>query len=327
MTNPNEAHAPYNFIPLPDKVAKAETLPDHDCYDTTRKSGYFDVTLTTETPLYIRGLITQQEASQRDEHKNKPDFFQYGGKPVIPGSSLRGMLRNLVEIIAFGKIAQVSGKPKIFFRAVAADKNDPLGEDYKRMVGQLGANVRAGYLEKKAGEWYVRPAKPYQGGKTFAKVRDLDPSGSISKEAPTLPNLIHLNDRDYKVQYHNVVITEPPLDTRGGLRCSVRSLRSGEKRSGVLVCTGNMAESSTADSRGKVRTGRRNFTFVFEADLDSNVKLIQIAPQAVKDYLEGLTPFQTEKPPFEADSGCLVEGRPIFYVTPTKAMGGMIHYF
>lgn len=318
---PQTARAPYNFVPLPKQVVEAEALPDHDKYDNL--SGYFEVTLTTETPLYIRGMLTEKEARESEKHKNKCNFFAYSDQPVIPGSSLRGMLRNLVEIVTFGKITQVSNKPKIFFRAVAAKTDDPLGEDYKDIVGTMGAKIRAGYLEKEADNWFIRPAKPYRG-KTFAKVQDIDRFGTISGEIPKLsPKVIHLNEGNYVVQYHDVIVRDETLaEGQGGLRCNVREPRAGENHRSVLVCTGNMAESSDVDNRGRVKTQRKNFTVVFEAD--ANAEPIKIAAQAVTDYLEGLTPFQKEAP-FDEKYGCLVAGRPVFYVA--LRAGGPIQYF
>jgi CRISPR-associated protein (TIGR03986 family) len=308
------AHAPYNFVPLPDRVVAAESIPDHDQYHADRHTGYFHVKLTTETPLYIRGMLTENEAVDKGRHKDKPGFFQLGGKPIIPGSSLRGMIRSLVEIITFGKMTRMSDKPKIFFRAVAAKSDDPLGEHYKRVTGQLGKNIRAGYLIRQGEEWFIRPASQYAES-YFVKVKD------DNSRVNGVNGLIHLSDANYRVQYHDVMYLEA-RGSKGNYIASVRSPKQGEKRQGVLVCTGNMAESATPDRSGHVRTERRNFTLVFEAD--ERVKPIQIAPQAVKDYLDGLTPFQTEAP-FDKQYGCLIEGRPVFYI-PSQH-DGMVYYF
>ena len=168
------ARAPYNFVPLPQKVVPAEEpLPDHDRYHEDRHSGYFTVTLTTETPLYIRGMLTEKEAAEqaRDQskHKDKPDFFQRHGKPVIPGSSLRGMLRALVEIIAFGKLQPVSGK-RLIYRAVFDSTS--LGETYRSaMLDKNGdgsfnypsRRLRGGYLKKTDAEYFIVPAQIFNG--------------------------------------------------------------------------------------------------------------------------------------------------------------------
>ncbi len=288
------ARAPYNFVPLPGKVVPAEELPDQDCYHQGRHSGYFTVTLTTETLLYIRGMLTDKEAEAQE--RNKPDFFERDGKPVIPGSSLRGMLRSLVEIVAFGKMARVSSKPKIFFRAVAAKSDDPLHKDYTSVINP--GKVQAGYLEKNGDQWFIVPACQHDG-QTFIKVPDeLDVVAGVM-------GLVRLDDSMYKVQYIDVKVKTE----RGQLK--VCSPKQGEERDGVLVCTGNMA-----------KTRRKNFVVVFKPD--SRAKKLQIDPQAVKDYRDGLTPFLQEEP-FNPEFGCLVNGRPVFYIPPTQ--GSQVFYF
>jgi CRISPR-associated protein (TIGR03986 family) len=170
----NAARAPYNFVPLPEAVIKAvdsaEELPDHDRYLDGRYTGHFEVTLTTRTPLYIRGGLSTErpEGTTPSEHekaeaekggnapsdfrqamKNKPDFFTTtdSNKPVIPGSSLRGMLRSLVEIITYSKVQWVTDK-KLFFRTM---DDSVVGESYrKRMVDK----VESGFL-RRDGDGYV----------------------------------------------------------------------------------------------------------------------------------------------------------------------------
>ena len=150
--NPNRnrmASAPYNFVPLPEHVVKAvdqaDALPSHDVY--LNKSGYFQVTLTTKSPLYVRCPFTlkaflRQDRKREDDDKNlsfrqkvrnTPDFFYTHDRtqPVIPGSSLRGMLRSLLEIVSYGKVERVTDK-RLFFRAVDSNHYN------ERMVKQLG---------------------------------------------------------------------------------------------------------------------------------------------------------------------------------------------
>jgi CRISPR-associated protein (TIGR03986 family) len=54
----------------------------------------------------------------RQAAKNTPEFFYTRNKevPVIPGSSLRGMLRSLVEIVSYGKFERISDK-RLFHRS------------------------------------------------------------------------------------------------------------------------------------------------------------------------------------------------------------------
>lgn len=145
------ASAPYNFVPLPEKIISAvrgaHKLPDHDNYNRERLSGYFDVTLNTLSPLYIRGPVLAQDFPRQESDrqvKNKPEFFHTGDErtPVIPGSSLRGMLRALLEIVSYGKMQWVSEK-QLFFRTV---DDSAVGSYYNhRMVEELGAVHKTGH--------------------------------------------------------------------------------------------------------------------------------------------------------------------------------------
>lgn len=139
ITKKRMASAPYNFVPLPEKVVCAvedsKHLPDHNSYgnDQFPHSGFFEVSLTTMSPLYIRGPVPSDEFARQDESaKNRPDFFytKRSDQPVIPGSSLRGMLRSLLEIAAYGKMQGVS-KRKLFFRGVG---NEAVGDYYRQLT-------------------------------------------------------------------------------------------------------------------------------------------------------------------------------------------------
>lgn len=123
ITDPNRiAKAPYNFVELPNKVVLAEPLPDGDRYHSEHYTGTIECTLTTESPLYIRCGLTLTEFNDGREAKDLPEFFYTdpaakSTKPVIPGSSLRGMIRTLLEIASFSKIERVT-KNNLFYRSL-----------------------------------------------------------------------------------------------------------------------------------------------------------------------------------------------------------------
>jgi CRISPR-associated protein (TIGR03986 family) len=162
------ASAPYNFVPLPEAVIKvvdgAQKLPNHNTYANTGypHTGYFEVTLTTKSPLYIRCSFTlsdflRQERGEdkdglfRSQVKNTPDFFytRDPDQPVIPGSSLRGMLRNLLEIVSYGKIEWITEK-RLFFRTV---DDTAVGRYYR---GRMTGKVEAGFLQRKSDGYVIK---------------------------------------------------------------------------------------------------------------------------------------------------------------------------
>ncbi|GAB4156140.1 MAG: TIGR03986 family CRISPR-associated RAMP protein [Candidatus Promineifilaceae bacterium] len=172
----NQAFAPYNFVPLPEltipAVAHPDQLPDHHTYANPDypHTGYFEVNLITQTPLYIRGGLSSQRPDPktpsefekaeeektsngpddfRQAMKNKPDFFYTTDPehPSIPGSSLRGMLRTLLEIVTYSKMQWVTDK-RLFFRTV---DNSAVGKYYNgRMVQPLG-DIQEGTQPKAPG--------------------------------------------------------------------------------------------------------------------------------------------------------------------------------
>lgn len=279
------------------------TLQSHDIYQGN--SGYFKVELTTETPTFVRGMLSASEKTFGEEAKDKPDFYTVDGKtPRIPGSSLRGMLRTLFEIVTFGKIHFVSDAHRMFFRAVAADKTDPLKHPYEKILGRYGSNVKAGYLEwdKEKKRWYIKPARRH-GQDAYAKVKDETKYDNVPVSG--VEGMKRFNHPEYHVQYHDVT-----FKSKGRHITHVQTAPPGE-RDGVLVCSGNMAETQ-GNGNQRVNSPRKNYALVLNPD--PNAKRIPIDDQAVRDYKEGLTAFQKEQPPFDETDGMLKHGRPVFYI-------------
>ena len=124
--------APYNFIPLNKDVVIAQDIPEFNKFHNDRISGYIDLLIVTKTPIYIR----------RD--KEESDFFSIeNGKPIIPGSSLRGMVTNLVEIVSFGKINFIDKDKRLYYRDVAGEKSNLKDIYYSKINNN---KIKAGYL-------------------------------------------------------------------------------------------------------------------------------------------------------------------------------------
>ena len=329
------ASAPYNFVPLPETVVPAphQSPAFHDTYKVEGHphTGYFDVVLTTLSPLYVRCPFTVEEFQQaqqqsnrlpfRAQIKNKPDFFHTRDpdQPVIPGSSLRGMLRNLLEIVSYSKIERVTDQDKIFFRALFEPDvaDDSLVLAYQERLGKLGKNVEAGYLTNVDGQWHVRRAAISPSGDPDDPYAE--PGIKIKEDdilTTDLPDLVRFNDPGYTQQYHTVSF-DADVDSmwigpsgrqrkRRFWRITQIGTRStGLPYEGVLVCSGNMLETND----GSKVSPRSSHIVVLEPDPDD--QLILITDQAVADYKNTLTSFQKEH--FDEDVGCLKEGAPVFF--------------
>ncbi len=100
------ASASYNFVRLPSHVIPAEFYDGNfegvtkDVMDAYRDhvtqmgthTGYIDLTITTETPLFIGGPSKQEDTTPLE-------FYGGQNNPTIPGSSLKGMVKEIFKIV------------------------------------------------------------------------------------------------------------------------------------------------------------------------------------------------------------------------------------
>ena len=157
------APSPYNFVPLPLRPGggkSAIVLPAPDVQEIThalyatggdeahrRYSGALDYTLTTLTPLFVRGTAPLDELGADGDVRDRPNFFQPTGIPTIPGSSLRGMTRALVELLSWSKLDQVSDA-RLFFRDFFNVDASYLQHMLDRSQGLPRPNSRPGVLSR-----------------------------------------------------------------------------------------------------------------------------------------------------------------------------------
>ena len=94
----SRAHAPYGFVPMTDKVFLPDWAPSvsQDVPFQDGVCGVLDLTLTAKTPIFVRGA------------HDPTAFFQGPTGPAIPGSGLRGAIRNIVEIASHGWMRRVN---------------------------------------------------------------------------------------------------------------------------------------------------------------------------------------------------------------------------
>jgi len=159
--------SPYNFIPLNDKIVEAEKIKDFDTYHADRYTGYIELKIKALTPLYIRDTLTIEEYN-REAFINK-DFFSPGGLLRIPGSSLRGMLRAMVEVIGFGKFGFFEDA-RLYYRAVG--DTSTLGRDYRdKMLDSSNyyfPKFHAGVLRRRGSNSYeIIPSRERKGTQIY----------------------------------------------------------------------------------------------------------------------------------------------------------------
>ncbi len=142
-----KAHAPYNFVPLNKIIV---TIDDTN---TEKLNGFIDLDLKTVTPLFIRGVGS--------------NFFG-ADSPVIPGSSIRGMLRSLVEIISYSEMVFSDKKKRFFYRNI--------GEKFYRdkfiiqIRNVVKTTVKSGWLSKQGREYHLTPSELDSSGRQYYRI-------------------------------------------------------------------------------------------------------------------------------------------------------------
>ena len=179
-TKTGTAAAPYNFVSLPEKIlpSEIERVEDFAEHISIRGkiSGEILLELETLTPLFIGG-------NPSDGTKT----FAPTGTPIIPGSSLRGMFKNIFKIVTCGAFrgrtdSQRKGEDfndeHIYFRCLMKINALPWTRDlnalYKNRMESLG-----------------RDGKPHKNARPGFLIRTVDNKFFI---APLLPNLERKND-------------------------------------------------------------------------------------------------------------------------------------
>ena len=106
--NPDNFHNPYNFIPALPRNQVSGELGDrkpkgHGCYLPNYWSGRISVKVTTVTPLLIPDAAEMTE----DDHGHKTYPMRLGadGKPYLPPTSIKGMLRSAYEAVTNSRLS------------------------------------------------------------------------------------------------------------------------------------------------------------------------------------------------------------------------------
>lgn len=250
--------SPYNFVPLSKEVFFPEWAEQvsHDIPFSDGVCGMIDIAVEAVTPIYIRsgGAHPEKPEDRLDDPKTQ-DFFRVhdDGQYAIPGTSVKGMLRNVLEIASFGKMSRVDDN-----RYGLRDLYNRL---YTKHITIVDAKTRAyeplalsGWLtESESGEWHLLPCD-------FARIEQ----EVINKAIPGA-NLGHQKesgvDKHKRLQGKTEAFTfeigklEPHKHSRSSLIYRLATIKPGGTK-GSIVVTGQ-------PSRRDGRPGKKHMEFVF----------------------------------------------------------------
>ncbi|MEG3755227.1 TIGR03986 family type III CRISPR-associated RAMP protein [Psychromonas arctica] len=140
-----QVHAPYHFVPLSKWIYMPNWahLVSHDHPFEDGVSGIIEYTLTNKTPLcvgaeQVKGSDKISEVKWARTPSNDPNKL---GTPVIPGSSLKGMIRSVLEIASFGKFNAIDDQ-HFSFRDISSKSHY-----LKDIITKKGNEVQAGWIK------------------------------------------------------------------------------------------------------------------------------------------------------------------------------------
>jgi len=262
----NSIPSPYNFVPLSNIIVNPDWADKvtHDVPFEDGMSGELALEMEAMSPVYVRN----------SEGTNDTDFFSavFTGedkeKYMIPGSSIKGVFRNVLEIASFGKLSRISNRRysirDLYYR--------PYTEKLTaRHGGHIVPLAKSGWLFEEGEHWYIIPC-------SYARVEQ-EEIRRISREFPTTrgssvgkykkyrgklnvlfelsSDLVHLHkDKELKIEYKKV-----------------KRLGQGDQK-GTLVFTGQPNDAS--------KKGSKHMEFVFYNKQEG--KIIPINDNIKEDF-------------------------------------------
>ncbi len=134
-THTAPATAPYNFVPLNKEIITQDRPGSFNIYHGN--TGYIDLEIEARTPIYIGGF--REENGKSSDY----DFYKQAGKYCIPGSSIRGMIRAMVEMTSWSKFS-IFNDDYLYYRSFA-DNDTSIRDEYKKHMISAGSKGNAEY--------------------------------------------------------------------------------------------------------------------------------------------------------------------------------------
>lgn len=283
-----EVTTPYRFIPLSPLIV-LPAWADHVSHDHPLEDGLcgeLTLRLTAHTPLCVGG----EQSKPTEREPGRVHFFRDpAGKPAISGTSLKGMLRNVLEIGSFGRFRQVEDQ-----RLGVRDLSDARNFYCQAIVRR---QVRAGWLQFREGRWRIVPC-------VFSRLHQRD-----------LIAALRVDDERWKR-----CASAPKRYELIGLCPSIRFEREGNmpnnslqwlavpkpegSLSGRVVVTGQPGPDYT-------RPKAKKYEFIFHDSVDEPIEVTPAVMNGFRQIHE-----ETEEWSFwskKLDQGRLEDGVPVFY--------------
>jgi len=269
-----EIPTPYNFVPLSEKVV----FPDwsdkvsHDVPFSDGISGELEIEVENTTPIYIRNGGNWTDADKKNNDSKYNDFFQTKeGQTYIPGTSLKGAIRNVLEIASFGKMKAVDNR-RYSVRDLDLDAyTNKFTTDIK-----AAPLTKAGFIKKKGDDWFLIPCD-------YARIEQC----KLAQEIGTSKLSTLEKYKFWKNELNNSLdasfsISKPGPDVFKKQCGSLKRAEINEGNiNGKLVFTGQIAHRQKR-GEGEHGRGKKHLEFVF---FDKGNKELKISTEMKNDFI------------------------------------------
>lgn len=245
--------APYNFVPLSGKVVTPYwgAAISHDKPFVNGESGVLYVEMTAHTPIYVRN------GSIQNENNSDVRFNQINGQYFVPGSSIKGMLRNFIEIMSFGRMEDKVNDVKYSVR----DFNNNNIYDKSK----ISKEVQCGWL-RSDGKNYFLTSCSRPGRISHKELDKISGSNKISLYYQQKDNLKSDKDKSASAKYkaflfkkdgHSFKYESPDEHEDGIGREKYVIDETGQGKKGTIVFSGQPGIRKEDENQGK------QYEFVF----------------------------------------------------------------
>lgn len=255
---------PYHFIPAAPFVLSPEwaAQANHDHPFMDGLSGELSIALRNDTPLCLGGeqIEATENAAGKVHFYRTPD-----GKMAIPGSSLKGMLRNALAPVVFARMSQVEER-KLSVRDIST-----AGTYYHNNIVRQKAS--AGWLRFHNGQWQIQPCS-YVRIHQAEIISHLKLDANQWKRASTVKSRYELLGGVKIIKFD---IAERVIETKRGNKTVLITDNVGQgNHTGSLVVTG---QPGLTYDRGR---SSKKWEFVFYDEKDA---WLAVSEQAMRDFL------------------------------------------
>ncbi len=285
----------YNFVPAPQEkqIIKPEWAEQvsHDIPFSDGESGEVEIEIEAKTPIFIRNGHTKADAEIFEKYKNgqlqnpTPEekmaidrylsfsHFVRGGRKeyFIPATSLKGMIRNVLEIMTLSRLQPVNDD-RYSFRDLT--RNSLYLSEYKRY------KIHAGWLKQKNdGSWEIEECDEL----AFIHHEELKKKGFPFRDL-----FLNKNPKDKTAEYKYRLAKENNLRLKYRFKTHKENSRTIAEfdeygKEGTLVFTGQASKrTEKIDKTGKLKASGKVHEFVFFDK--ENPTYLDVSERQQKDF-------------------------------------------